>query len=121
MRRAGGDAAAPGLAGVSRAMPEAIDETAFRDAWTRYGRGERKTFSPALYTDRGRGTFEEIRRRYQSDRGFRDEVNRFVDAFEHEMAELSRADESGRRSRSHLYSDNGKLYTLLAHASGRLD
>ena len=47
-------------------------------------------------------------------------MDRFVDTFEQHIDEASRADTTGRRTRDVLMSEDGKLYTLLAHAAGRL-
>ena len=35
---------------ISRDAPEAIDDRAFREAWTRYSRGDRRSFSAAPST-----------------------------------------------------------------------
>lgn len=111
--------AAP-LEEISETAAIAIAPDVYEDVWNRYNRGERQIFSRSLYTAEGQQTFDDVRRRYQRDREFRNVVDRYVDDFEHTMTEAAEADTSGRRSRGYLFSETGKLYTLLAHASGRL-
>jgi ABC-type transporter Mla subunit MlaD len=109
-----------GLGRLAKSASRAIDDGTYRDLWARFNRGERQIFTRQLYTLDGQQTFEDVRRRYQRDRDFRGQVDRYVDEFEEMIAEAARNDSSGRRTRDTLMSDDGKLYTLLAHASGRL-
>ncbi|MEM0908988.1 MAG: hypothetical protein AAGJ94_16610, partial [Pseudomonadota bacterium] len=115
-----GSTAGDGVARLSRSAAKAIEDGVYRDIWARHHRGERQIFSRQLYTLDGQQTFEDVRRRYQRDREFRGDVDRYVDEFEELITDTSREDSSGRRTRDTLMSDDGKLYTLLAHASGRL-
>src|SRR5215212_10817300 len=48
-----------------------IDHDAAAELWERYKRGERNVFTRRLYTLQGQKTFEEIRKRYRSDREFK--------------------------------------------------
>ncbi|MDN3719959.1 hypothetical protein QW131_14070 [Roseibium salinum] len=41
--------------------------------------------------------------------------------FEQLLAQVSRNDRDNMLSQTYLTSDTGKVYTMLAHASGRLD
>ena len=52
---------------------------------------------------------------------FRDTVDRYVDEFQRLLADVDRNDRDGSLSRSYLTSETGKVFTLLAHASGRFD
>ena len=83
--------------------------------------GERNLFSRRLYTLQGQQTFEEMRRRYQRDVEFRSAVDRYVADFEALLAEAGRGGRDPEAARAYLASDTGKVYTMLAHASGRLD
>ena len=64
---------------------------------------------------------KEIRRRYRKSAEFRDTVDRYIDEFERLLDQVSRDDRGQVLSRTYLTSDTGKVYTLLAHAAGRLD
>ena len=83
-------------------------------------RGERSAFSRRIYTAQGQKTFEDVRQRYSEDRDFRLTVDRYVQEFERLLGDVGRQDRDGVLTRSYLGSETGKVYSLLAHASGRL-
>jgi hypothetical protein len=109
------------LNSLSVDIARAIDDEAFEDLWDRYRQGERNVFTRRLYTLQGQQTFEEIRRKYQRDGEFRNAVDRYVVDFESLLGEASRSSRDPDAARNYLASDTGKVYTLLAHAAGRLD
>jgi hypothetical protein len=119
------DRAAPkaldSLDSISVDIARMIDHEAAADLWDRYSRGERNVFSRRLYTVQGQQTFDEIRRKYRRDEEFRQTVDRYVDEFERLIAEVSRNDRDRTLARTYLTSETGKVYTMLAHASGRFD
>ena len=98
-----------------------IDHDATAELWDRYNRGERNVFTRRLYTIQGQKTFEEIRKRYRSDREFKDTVDRYIDEFEQLLEEVSRNDRGRVVASTYLISETGKVYTMLAHAAGRLE
>ena len=63
---------------------------------------------------------EDIKARYGRDPAFRSSVDRYVRDFERLLSDVSRNDRDGVMSQTYLTSDTGKVYTMLAHASGRL-
>jgi hypothetical protein len=88
--------------------------------WDRFRKGDRNAFNPRLYTAQGLQTYDEVRRLYGSDRQFRDTVNRYMEEFERLLNTTSRDDRDGAKAKGYLGSDTGMVYTLLAHAAGRL-
>ena len=90
------------------------------DLWDRYQRGERNVFTRRLYTLQGQRTFDEIHRKYNRETEFRSAVDRYMEDFENLLADVARSDPSNETSQRYLTSDQGKVYTMLAHASGRL-
>jgi hypothetical protein len=98
-----------------------IDHNAAIDLWDRYKRGERNVFTRRLYTLQGQQTFDEIRRRYRSDGDFRDTVDRYIEEFERLLGEVAKDDRDNMVANTYLTSDTGKVYTMLAHASGRFE
>ncbi|HXL69114.1 MAG TPA: hypothetical protein VN930_10150, partial [Xanthobacteraceae bacterium] len=66
-------------------------------------------------------TFDEIRRRYRRSAEFRDTVDRYIEEFERLLDQVARDDRGQGLTRTYLTSDTGKVYTLLAHAAGRLE
>jgi hypothetical protein len=105
---------------LSADIARAIDHEASVDLWDRYRRGERNVFTRRLYTLRGQKTFEDMKQRYGNDRTFADTVDRYIADFERLIDDVSRNDRDGTMALSYLTSDTGKVYTMLAHASGRL-
>jgi hypothetical protein len=88
--------------------------------WDRYQRGESKAFSKRLYTPAGQKAFDEVARKYRSDRNFKQTVDRYIAEFERLLDEVAREDRGPQTLRNHLASETGLVYTLLAHAAGRL-
>jgi hypothetical protein len=98
-----------------------IDHDAATELWDRYNRGERNVFTRRLYTMQGQKTFDEIRKRYRADREFKQTVDRYISEFERLLEEVSRDDRGQLVVRTYLTSETGKVYTMLAHAAGRID
>ena len=98
-----------------------IDHDAAGELWDRYKRGERNVFTRKLYTMQGQRAFDEIRRKYRSDREFMQTVDRYIAEFERLLDEVSRDDRGQVVARTYLTSETGKVYTMLAHAAGRFD
>jgi len=106
---------------ISHDISRMVDHAAVVDAWDRYNRNERRAFSRRIYKGQGQQTFDEIRRRYAADADFRDTVDRYTQEFERVLTDVARDDRDGSVGRSYLISDQGKVYTMLAHASGRIE
>src|SRR5262249_42346986 len=98
-----------------------IDHDAAAELWDRHNRGERNVFTRKLYTMQGQKAFEEIRKKYRSDRDFMRTVDRYIGEFERLLEEVSRDDRGQMVARTYLTSETGKVYTMLAHAAGRFD
>ncbi|MBN9272725.1 MAG: kinesin, partial [Mesorhizobium sp.] len=108
------------LNSLSVDIARAIDHEASIELWNRYRKGERDVFTRRLYTLKGQQTFDEIRRKYQSEAEFRTAVDRYCDDFEKLLKDVSRNDRDNMMTQTYLTSDTGKVYTMLAHAAGRL-
>ena len=108
------------LNSLSVDIARAIDHEASIELWNRYRGGERDVFTRRLYTLKGQQTFDEIRRKYQTEAEFRAAVDRYCDDFEKLLKDVSRNDRDNIMAQTYLTSDTGKVYTMLAHASGRL-
>ncbi|MGP9819880.1 hypothetical protein ACTZWW_07675, partial [Salinarimonas sp. NSM] len=119
-QRARGGNALDSLNSISVDIARMIVHEAAVDFWNRYEPGVMAEFEPRLYTQQGRQTFEEIRRKYRRDADFRQTVDRYVEEFERLLTEVARDDRDQVLTRTYLTSETGKVYTMLAHASGRL-
>jgi len=121
----GRGAAAPRQSGnpleaLSLDIARLVERELAAEMWDRYQRGERKAFSKRLYTPAGQKAFDEVARKYRSDRNFKQTVDRYINEFERLLDEVSRDERGPAALRSHLVSETGLVYTLLAHAAGRL-
>lgn len=97
-----------------------IDHDAAAESWERFKRGERGVFNRRLYTTAGQKAFEDIRKKYRRSPEFRETVDRYIDEFEKLLEQVSRDERGQALTKTYLTSDTGKVYTLLAHAAGRL-
>jgi hypothetical protein len=113
-------AAANPLDSLSLDISRLMDRNLAGEMWDRYQRGERKAFSKRLYTPAGQKAFDEVARKYRADRAFKQTVDRYINEFERLLDEVSRDERGPAALRSHLTSETGLVYTLLAHAAGRL-
>jgi len=73
-----------------------------------------------IYSLDGQTTFDEISRRYDREGDFRMTVDRYIGDFERLLGEAEQSDPDGRMLQNYLTSESGRVYLLLAHASGRL-
>jgi hypothetical protein len=97
-----------------------MDRNLAAEMWDRYQRGESKAFTKRLYTPAGQKAFDEVARKYRADRAFKQTVDRYITEFERLLDEVAREDRGPQALRGHLTSETGLVYTLLAHAAGRL-
>jgi hypothetical protein len=108
------------LESLSLDIGRLMDRNLAAEMWDRYQRGESKAFSKRLYTPSGQKAFDEVARKYRTDRNFKQTVDRYIAEFERLLDEVAREDRGPQALRSHLTSETGLVYTLLAHAAGRL-
>jgi hypothetical protein len=108
------------LESLSLDIGRLMDRNLAAEMWDRYQRGESKAFSKRLYTPAGQKAFDEVARKYRADRGFKQTVDRYIAEFERLLDEVAREERGPQALRGHLTSETGLVYTLLAHAAGRL-
>jgi hypothetical protein len=106
---------------ISLDIARMVDHDAAVDLWEQRQRGEPVSPDRQLYTAEGQQTFEEIRRKYRADREFRTTVDRYIAEFERLLDEVAQDDRGLAVAHSYLTSETGKVYTMLAHAAGRLN
>ena len=101
-------------------IASAIDQNTASAVWQRFRRGERDVFTRQLYTHQGQATFDEITGRYQRDPAFRGTVDRYISDFERLLEDAEHKGQNGQAIENYLTSETGRVYLMLAHASGRL-
>ena len=117
LARSGADS----LEAISTDIARLVDSEAAAELWDRWRcRRRRARSAAASIRSRGQQTFDDIRRRYRAEAPFRDSVNRYVQEFERLLTKIGQNDRDGSQSRLAMLSDSGKVYIMLAHASGRL-
>jgi hypothetical protein len=108
------------LESLSLDIARLMDRNLAAEMWDRYQRGEGKAFTKRLYTAAGQKAFDEVARKYRADRTFKQTVDRYITEFERLLDEVARDERGPAVLRGHLTSETGLVYTLLAHAAGRL-
>ena len=102
-------------------LDRALEQSPPPDLWRRYQAGERNVFTRRLYNLSGRELFDQIAAKYRSDGEFRTYVDRYVSTFEELLGAASARDRSNILVETYLTSDTGKVYLMLAQASGKLN
>ncbi len=122
--RGGSPAAHPEAGGMDFSMADiasCIDERRVLDVWSRLKRGETEILQQrGFYSRPAQGIVDRVQRRYETDQNFRGVVERYLADFEKMLQDVSRADPRGGSVQSRLGSDDGRVYFVLAHISGRL-
>jgi len=102
-------------------IADAVDRETVVEVWKRYNRGDRSVISRDVYNRQGQSTFDQVQRRYRHDSGFRHIADRYMADFEKVLKDASKAGQDPKTLQNYLISETGKIYLMLAHASGRLD
>jgi hypothetical protein len=82
--------------------------------------GEQNVFSRRIYTLTGQATYDQVKRRLGSDTEFSKNAQSYMSEFEQLLQRAASGADPVGETRAFLTSDRGKVYTMLAHASGRL-
>lgn len=90
------------------------------DLLKRYRNGERNVFARRLASILGAEHTRVIAHKYNSDREFRDTVDRYIQQFEALLEQTARSDKENVLVETYLTSQTGKVYVTLASAVGRL-
>jgi hypothetical protein len=113
---------APGtFSSLTQEIARAIDVKALTDAWIHYQAGEANAFSRRIYTLPGQGTYDEVRKKLQRDPEFARTAQAYMAEFEQLLKRAAACPRPVEEARDYLLSDRGRVYTMLAHASGRLN
>ena len=102
------------------AIAAAIDPMAAATAWARHRIGERGVITRGIYTAAGQQTFDQIASRFRMDGDFRNMADRYIADFERVLAQAEQRDPTGQALLSQMQTETGRVFLLLAHASGRV-
>ncbi|MEQ8747667.1 hypothetical protein [Pyruvatibacter sp.] len=108
------------LQSLSIDIDRALEENPPVDLWKRYRAGERNVFSRRLAGLRGKQPHSLIADRYQNNAEFRADAERYMSQFENLLTEAATQNPDGLLAETYMSSDIGKVYALLAEATGRI-
>jgi hypothetical protein len=108
------------LSTLTEEIARSMDQAALAEAWQRYQSGEQNVFSRRIYTLTGQATYDEVRKRIQRDADFAKTATTYMSEFEQLLKRAATGASPVEETREYLLSDRGRVYTMLAHASGRL-
>jgi hypothetical protein len=108
------------LQALSIDLNRALENSPPPELWRRYQAGERNVFARRLYSMAGRELYDRIAARHRTDGEFREQVDNFTSMFERLMTEAAGRDRDNILVETYLTSDTGKVYLMLAQATGKL-
>ena len=109
------------LNGSTRDLVEAIDGKLPSDLERRFDRGEHHVYTHRLYQGRGKKMLDLLTERYQNERLIRSRIDAVVTLFERLLDTVAATAQGEQLVDACLASESGKLYLMLAHASGRVE
>ncbi len=101
-------------------LDRALGDDPAPDMWRRYINGERGIFTRRLVASIGRDGAEKIAQRYAADTEFRHHADRYMQEFEGLLDDAASRDRDQILVETFLTSQTGRLYLLVAAATGRL-
>jgi hypothetical protein len=104
------------LEGIARAL----DPATAAAIWSRLRGGQRGVMVRSIYSEEGRGLFDEITQRCRTDTDLARAITRYLADFDRAVTESDLRDPTGSLTQSHLISDAGRVYLFLGHACGQL-
>jgi hypothetical protein len=120
VRSARADASRSKLPEAARSLVEAMEGSLPRDLERRFQSGEDGVYLRRLVNSRSRKLQEALAQRYETEQTLRARMDDYVTEFERLLDGLATGLDSDEQVETALASDAGKLYILLAHASGRI-
>jgi hypothetical protein len=108
------------LNGAARDLVEAVDGMLPAELERRYGAGESHVYTHRLFEERGPMMRRSIRKRYYEEKVLRGRVDGYVRLFERLLDTVSGTAQGTQLTDACLASESGKLYVMLANASGRI-
>jgi len=108
------------LQSLSIDIDRALEEDPPLDLWKRYRAGERNVFTRRLASLKGKEPYARIAERYRADAEFSGDADRYMNQFENLLTEAANNNPDGLLAETYMSSDIGKVYALLAEATGRI-
>jgi hypothetical protein len=107
------------LNGLARDLVEVLDSGLDEELEARFGAGEEHVYTHRLYLARGK-LQPEIGARYGAEQPVRERTNLYLQLFERLLERVAQAPQGQELVDACLASESGKVYLMLAQASGRV-
>jgi hypothetical protein len=108
------------LNGAARDIVEAVDSELPRDLEKKFTGGQSGVYTNYLLENRGARLPRIVERRYKTERLIRGRVDAYMRLFERLLDTFAETPQGDQLVDASLASESGKLYLLLAQASGRI-
>jgi hypothetical protein len=109
------------LNSVARDLIEAVDGKLADDLERRFNGGESHVYTHRLFQARGQRLFADVQQRYGRERVMRGRVDAFIRLFERLLDTVAESQKGDELVDACLNSESGKVYLMLAQATGRLN
>ncbi len=108
------------LNGAARDIVEVLDGLP-PDLEKRFAKTEKDVYIQRLHDAHGKRLIKTVTTRYLEDRNLRTRVDSYIRLFERLLDTVAETPKGNQLVEACLASDSGKIYMLLAEASGRID
>lgn len=114
----------PLIQNIQSILPEIVSgirDNGLADLWNNYHSGRKNIDSSLLYTPQGLSLFERIKYNYDQNQNFKNIVTQYIENFEQSLDNISYQKNTDQQQiKKYLISNDGKIYTMLAHAANRI-
>jgi hypothetical protein len=108
------------LNSVARDIVDMLEDGLPADLEKRFNKGEKHVYTQRLYEGRGKRLQKTVATRYDNDRHTRTQVDAYIKHFERLLDTVAEAPQGNQMVEACLMSESGKIYVMLAEASGRI-
>ncbi|OUS13953.1 hypothetical protein A9Q97_04235, partial [Rhodospirillales bacterium 47_12_T64] len=98
-----------------------LDQDLPEEYWKRYHKGDRSIFARSFLKKKDLYDTHEVKRYFETNQTFRNQVNRYMDQFDNLMSQARECDSEDVLAATFMTADVGKLYVLLARSLGRME
>ncbi len=98
-----------------------LDADLPEEYWKRYHKGDRSIFARSILKKKDLYDTREVKRYFETNQAFRNQVNRYLDQFDNLMSQARECDSEDVLAATFMTADVGKLYILLSRSLGRME
>ncbi|MFD2206933.1 hypothetical protein [Kiloniella antarctica] len=98
-----------------------LDADLPEEYWKRYHKGDRSIFARSILKKKDLYDTREVKRYFETNQAFRNQVNRYLDQFDNLMSQARECDSEDVLAATFMTADVGKLYILFSRSLGRME